>query len=422
MAHKWTWYSRDGKRAKLIDYVIVNRRLAGSTQDTRVYESAVIDVKNENVSKMNELLEVSRVQDARIGLKITVKKTKSLRLGRSEDEKVTFGIAFTVEGSAFYTIGDDKTIRRWKCETPLEGNIEEVVSTNISKSILLSISHHWRDAKYATAGEVCQIWEESRAQPIRSFLWGVDSLHQLRFNYIETNILSARASDRSVILYDIREKKPLRKVVMKLQCNALSWNPMEAFTFTVANEDYHLYSFDMRNLNAPMNVHKDRTSAVIDVDYSPTVNEFVSGSYDKTITIFEADKGHSRDIYHTKRMQRITCVLWSNDDKYIMSGSDEMNIRMWKARASEKLGIVKERERVALNSAAKLKEKFAAHPQIKRIARHRQVPRHVFNAKKELKAMVQSRARKEANRRAHSKPGTVPYVPERQKHVVREDE
>ncbi|XP_065564270.1 DDB1- and CUL4-associated factor 13-like [Artemia franciscana] len=332
------------------------------------------------------------------------------------------GIAFTVEGSAFYTIGDDKTIRRWKCETPLEGNIEEVVSTNISKSMLLSISHHWRDAKYATAGEVCQIWEESRAQPIRSFLWGVDSLHQLRFNYIETNILSACASDRSVILYDMREKKPLRKVVMKLKCNALSWNPMEAFTFTVANEDYHLYSFDMRNLNAPMNVHKDHTSAVIDVDYSPTGKEFVSGSYDKTIRIFEADKGHSRDIYHTKRMQRITCVLWSNDDKYIMSGSDEMNIRMWKARASEKLGIVKERERVALNSAAKLKEKFAAHPQIKRIARHRQVPRHVFNAKKELKAMVQSRARKEANRRAHSKPGTVPCVPERQKHVVREDE
>ena len=39
MAHKFTWYShsRDGKTANLIDYVIVNRRLAGSIQDTRVY-------------------------------------------------------------------------------------------------------------------------------------------------------------------------------------------------------------------------------------------------------------------------------------------------------------------------------------------------------------------------------------------------
>ena len=40
---------------------------------------------------MNEVLEVLRVQCARIGLRINVKKTKSLRLGISEDEKVTLG-------------------------------------------------------------------------------------------------------------------------------------------------------------------------------------------------------------------------------------------------------------------------------------------------------------------------------------------
>lgn len=84
----------------------------------------------------------------------------------------------------------------------------------------------------------------------------------------------------------------------------------------------------------------DHTSAVIDVDYAPTGREFVSGSYDKTIRIFESLKGHSRDVYHTKRMQRLTCVKWTLDNKYILSGSDEMNIRMWKARASEKLGVV----------------------------------------------------------------------------------
>ena len=43
------------------------------------------------MSKINDLLEVLRFQGARIGLKINVKKTKSLWLGRSEDEKVTLG-------------------------------------------------------------------------------------------------------------------------------------------------------------------------------------------------------------------------------------------------------------------------------------------------------------------------------------------
>lgn len=47
-----------------------------------------------------------------------------------------------------------------------------------------------------------------------------------------------------------------------------------------------------------------------------------------------------REVYHTKRMQHVICVKWSSDNKYILSGSDEMNIRLWKANAAEKLGVV----------------------------------------------------------------------------------
>ena len=50
-----------------------------------------IFLKDESVSKMDEFLEVLRVQGARVGLKINVKKTKSLRLEISENEKVTLG-------------------------------------------------------------------------------------------------------------------------------------------------------------------------------------------------------------------------------------------------------------------------------------------------------------------------------------------
>lgn len=39
-------------------------------------------------------------------------------------------------------------------------------------------------------------------------------------------------------------------------------------------------------------------------------------------------------------MQHLTSVIWSLDSKYVLSASDEMNIRIWKANASEKLGTV----------------------------------------------------------------------------------
>ena len=75
-----------------------------------------------------------------------------------------------------------------------------------------------------------------------------------------------------------------------------------------------------------------------------------------------------------------------------------MNLRLWKARASEKLGIIKERQRMALNYNEKLKEKFANHPKISRIARHRQVPKHVQNASREHRIIRESKKRKESNR------------------------
>jgi len=158
--------------------------------------------------------------------------------------------------------------------------------------------------------------------------------------------------------------------------------------------------------------------AVLDVDYSPTGREFVSGSFDKTLRIFKMDAGHSRDVYHTKRMQRIFCIRWSSDATYLISGSDETNIRLWKANASRKVGRLRPRERVALEYAEQLKEKFKFHPQIRRIARHRHVPKLVYKAAKEKRVMAEAQRRKRTNVIHHSKPGSVKIVPERQKNVV----
>lgn len=96
----------------------------------------------------------------------------------------------------------------------------------------------------------------------------------------------------------------------------------------------------MRNLREAIQIHKDHVGAVIDLDYSPTGKEIVSGSYDKTLRIFKVDEGRSRDVYHTKRMQRLTSVLWSADNNYVLCGSDEMDIRIWKSNSSQKLGLV----------------------------------------------------------------------------------
>lgn len=55
-----------------------------------------------------------------------------------------------------------------------------------------------------------------------------------------------------------------------MNSNALCWNPLEAMLFTVANEDQNLYTFDMRKIDKPLQVHMDHVAAVMNLDYSPT--------------------------------------------------------------------------------------------------------------------------------------------------------
>lgn len=41
-----------------------------------------------------------------------------------------------------------------------------------------------------------------------------------------------------------------------MNSNKVAWNPREPFNFVLANEDYNLYSFDMRNLDKALLIHK----------------------------------------------------------------------------------------------------------------------------------------------------------------------
>jgi WD repeat and SOF domain-containing protein 1 len=50
----------------------------------------------------------------------------------------------------------------------------------------------------------------------------------------------------------------------------------------------------MRYLDSARMVHKGSTLAVTDVDYAPTGQEFVAGSYDRSLRLYNVDRVKSR--------------------------------------------------------------------------------------------------------------------------------
>jgi DDB1- and CUL4-associated factor 13 len=178
---------------------------------------------------------------------------------------------------------------------------------------------------------------------------------------------------------------------------------MEAFNFAIGSEDSNIYVFDMRNLSRSLNVLKDHVAAVMDVDFSPTGEELVSASYDRTIRLWNRATGHSRDVYHTKRMQRVFCAAYTSDSKYVLSGSDDGNIRLWRANASERSSIKSARQRQKLEYDAALIERYKHMPEIRRIHRHRHVPKQVKKAGEIKREEIMAIQRRAENRRKHSR-------------------
>lgn len=185
--------------------------------------------------------------------------------------------------------------------------------------------------------------------------------------------------------------------------------------FVIGNENSNCYTFDLRKPDQAKMIHKDHVNAVLDIDFAPTGREFVSSSFDKTIRIFPFNDGRSREIYHTKRMQQVNSILYSMDNKYIISGSEDTNIRFWKAKAADPMKTLLPREKESIAYSEKLKKKYKHNPEIKRILRHKHLPALILKKKRVFQIQKESRHKKDINVRANNRPEDRPFIPHRSK-------
>ncbi|KAJ3808581.1 WD40 repeat-like protein [Lentinula aff. lateritia] len=334
------------------------------------------------------------------------------RLPQGHKGKVT-GLSF-VGDSRLLSCGVDCNVKLWKIGS------DEPVNVFPGKYAFNSIDHQRSSSIFATASTLVQIWDETKSAPISNltFPTSTETISSVRFNLSESSILASVGSDRTFTLYDIRTGKAERRVVMQMRANALSWSPTFPTNILLASEDHNLYTFDIRRLDAPSLIYKGHVAAVMSCDWSPTGTEFVSGGWDRTVRIWQTGQGHSPEVYHTKRMQRVTSTLFTTDARFVLSGSDDGNVRIWKGKASERLGIVTARERAAVEYRSSLVDRWKMDKEVGKVVRTRHLPKPVYTANKLKNTMLESKRVKEERRRKHTRAGESKPKPERKKVVL----
>ncbi|KAI8634451.1 WD40 repeat-like protein [Xylariaceae sp. FL1651] len=333
-------------------------------------------------------------------------------------ENIVKGMAFTKD-QKLLTCSSDRSVKIFDpYNTPSQS---PPLHTWLGSHPYTSLSVHRDGKSFAAATDCISIHDLDRytaAPEVLRWPSSGETINSVAFSPSETSVLASCASDRSIILYDLRTASPLTRTFLKFSSNKISWNPMEPMNFACANEDHNCYIFDMRKIDRALNILKGHVAAVMDLDWSPEGRQLVTGSYDRTIRLWNRDEGQSRDIYHTKRQQRVFSVAWTPDSKYVLSGSDDGNVRLWRAQASQREGIKSARHRQALEYNDALIERYSHMPEIRRIKRHRHIPKVVKKAgeikQEELKAIK----RREENERKHTKKQFEKRKSERDKVVL----
>ncbi|GLB41834.1 putative WD40 repeat-like protein [Lyophyllum shimeji] len=342
-------------------------------------------------------------------------RNKLVKLPRAHKGKVS-GLCFA-EGDRLLSCGVDRNIKLWSTGSNAS---DQPLSVFSGKSAFNSIDHHRSDPVFATASNLVQIWDETKSAPISNltFPTSTETITSVRFNLSEHSVLASIGSDRTFTLYDIRTGKAERRVIMQFRSNALAWSPTFPTTILLASEDHNLYTFDIRHLSTPSQIYKAHVAAVMSCDWSPTGLEFVSGGWDRTVRIWKEGQGHSPEVYHTKRMQRVSSSMFSADARFVITGSDDGNVRIWKAKASDKLGVITARERASMEYRDSLKDRWKFDTEVNKIARTRHLPKPVYQASKLKRTMLEAQRVKEERRRKHTRAGETKPKAERKKVVI----
>ena len=112
---------------------------------------------------------------------------------------------------------------------------------------------------------------------------------------------------------------------------------------------------------------------------------------------------NSKQIYVLYIFIRVNSVIYSMDNNFIFSGSEDTNIRIWKSHAADPMKPMLPREKEKLAYSEKLKKKYKYNGEIKRILRHRHLPKFIVKKKKVKQIQKISKHKKMENIRSNNR-------------------
>jgi len=185
------------------------------------------------------------------------------------------------------------------------------------------------------------LWEVATAKEVRLFTGPKQNVHTVAFSP-DGKTLAAGSADGSLRRWDVKTGREQRAITYKFSITSLAFAPdgkTIACACNAAHGPYVLRQVDVATLQLKFSVvaHQAPIQSVV---FSPDGKTIATGSLDKSIRLWDRDKGEGR-LHITGHNGGIFSLAFSPDGKRLASASQDSSVRLWDAATGEELLQIK---------------------------------------------------------------------------------
>mmetsp|Transcript_25926 Transcript_25926/g.43216 ORF Transcript_25926/g.43216 Transcript_25926/m.43216 type:complete len:481 (+) Transcript_25926:93-1535(+) len=214
----------------------------------------------------------------------------------------------------------------------------------------------------ATGGEDCTIhlWDVNEAigpksatgtqiKPLSVFTGHSKVVEDIDWHHRDPNMIGSVSDDRSLLIWDTREKNPSKPVhsvanAHDADINCLSFNPISEFVLATGSADKTVAVWDIRNLKSRVQTLVGHTDQVYALEWAP-FNESVlaSSSADRRVAIWDlsrigmeqseedAEDGPPELLFlHGGHTSKVSDFSWNAKDEWTIASVSEDNVlQVW---------------------------------------------------------------------------------------------
>mmetsp|Transcript_11273 Transcript_11273/g.25277 ORF Transcript_11273/g.25277 Transcript_11273/m.25277 type:complete len:525 (+) Transcript_11273:199-1773(+) len=189
----------------------------------------------------------------------------------------------------------------------------------------------------------------TQIQPLSIFRGHTDVVEDVDWHHRDPNLIGSVGDDRTIMVWDVREKNPTKAVHVVKDAhagdvNSIAFNPVNEFLLATGSADKTVKLWDMRNLKSPMQTFEGHTDQVYNVEWAPH-NESIlaSCSADRRVGIWDlsrigteqspedAEDGPPELLFlHGGHTSKVSDFSWNANDEWTIASCSEDNVlQVW---------------------------------------------------------------------------------------------